>query len=74
MKFIEIGDGVSVNLDRISVIQSMKSGKTKIQVGDEMYTSSIPYETFQALLVKEIQKGASAALEQLAKYQATPTP
>ena len=68
MKFIEITDGISINLDRITFIKRLDEGKTQIESDGTLYEVAIPYSTFRALLSRTL-KPESDALEQLARFQ-----
>ena len=76
MKFIEVSPGVSINVESIDIITKYSETETAIEIGEEKYVTQIPYETFKKLLVRQFsqQQDMAKNIEQLARYQGTPTP
>ena len=74
MRFIEIMDGLSVNLAFVSLISRVSDAQTQLHVDGETYLTDIPYDTLKKLLISWQVKEALDPLEQLARFQVRPTP
>ena len=83
MRLLQISFGLSVNLDEIQVVRLISETETEVVLGGENYLTGIPYDTLIALIHSKVEAPegiiqtsvkSETALEQLAKFQATPTP
>ena len=52
-KFIEIQEGICVNIDEIEAIEEADEFSCKVYVGTRTYLSTFPYETLMKLLKKD---------------------
>ncbi len=82
MNFIDIEDGLMVNLDTVTGIER-QADKTRIYIGltGESVLSGINYDTLRSIIISRSSKMQHSAvdsmardLRQLAKYQTMPTP
>jgi hypothetical protein len=48
--FLEVRDGLTVNLETVDRLEKTATNETLITQGGESFTSSIPYETLRAIL------------------------
>ena len=53
-KFIEIQDGISINVNSIDAIEDSENNTCKVYVGTRIYQATYPYSTFMSLIKSEI--------------------
>lgn len=53
MRFIEIKNGITVNVRSIDGIEEVDGLTCKVYVGTRVYSSNIPYEALRSLLKNE---------------------
>ena len=74
MKFIEIAEGLSVNIDSISQFSKLTDSETQIEVSGQMYVTNVPYELLKRVLTKPLKAEQPSALDQLARFNMFHTP
>ena len=53
MKFIEVSDGVSINIDDIVVVSKKGEFTSEIQTQNNIYTANFPYRILLDILERE---------------------
>lgn len=67
MRFIELSDGVSINVDEIEAIERTSQLKSTIQTHHNVYRVNIPYETLLQILRGE-KSGKDAGLNIMKEF------
>ena len=74
MKFIELADGLSVNLESVEMIQRTSPTETAIMVRGEVYTVGKPYEALRIFLSTQDATPIEEALKKLVRFSTRTVP
>lgn len=53
MKYIEIQDGITININSIETVERLEGNKSKVYAHKRVYESTYPYETLLSMLKEE---------------------